>query len=180
MPVADQITDEEIIQKISAGEHDLYSVIIDRYQDKLLRYAMSLIRDRDKATDIVQETFTKAFINLKSLNISKSFSSWIYRITHNEAVNAIKKHKREIPIPEDFDTADETNLENKATERETREQVEKCLDQIPILYSEPLVLFYLEDKSYEEISDILRLPIGTVGTRIRRARNLMRKICQKN
>src|SRR3989338_2893947 len=103
MPIADQITDEELVQKISAGEHDLYSAIIDRYQDK--------------ATDIVQETFTKAFINLKSFNISKSFSSWIYRITHNEAINAIKKYEREIPIPEDFDTADETDLENEVTER---------------------------------------------------------------
>src|SRR3989344_6639402 len=175
MPIADQITDEELVQKISAGEHDLYSAIIDRYQDKLLRYAMGMIRDHDKATDIVQETFTKAFINLKSFNISKSFSSWIYRITHNEAINAIKKYEREIPIPEDFDTADENDLENEGTERGVREQVEKCLDQIPVLYSEPMILYYLEDKSYEEISDILRLPVGTVGTRIRRARNLMRK-----
>lgn len=170
--------DEEIVEKVRAGERELYAVIIDRYQNKLLRYVMYLLNDEHKAVDVVQETFIKAFINLNSFKVSMKFSSWIYRITHNEAMNAISKHKHELPMPDDMDVASDENIEDMISKEEVKEMTTKCLAQIPVLYSEPLALFFLEERSYEEISDILRIPIGTVGTRINRAKVLLKKICQ--
>jgi len=172
-------TDEEIVEEIRQADVNLYSVIIERYQKKLFVYAHSLINDQDKAVDIVQDSLTKAFINLNSFNTKKKFSSWLYRIVHNETINLIKKYPHETPILEDEDFRSEEDIEDNFIKKETKEKVEKCLADIPILYSEPLSLYYIGDRSYEEISDILRIPMGTVAIRISRAKKIMKKICQK-
>jgi RNA polymerase sigma-70 factor, ECF subfamily len=172
-------TDEQLVEKVRSKDQELYSHIVDRYQAKLMRYANYLVFDEHKATDVVQETFLKAFINLKGFNTRKKFSSWIYRIAHNEAMNSVKKYHRESPLNPDFDLPSSEDIEEEFTKKEIINKTRDCLTQMPIMYSEPLALYYLEDKTYDEISDILRLPIGTVGTRINRAKGLMKIICQK-
>ena len=157
----------------------MYAELVRRYEPKLLRYAASLVQDNDKALDIVQDTLLKAYINLNGFQAKKSFSGWIYRILHNEAMNAVKKNRREVKLPDDFDVADPDHFENELSREETIAMVHKCLEKIPLKYAEPVALFYLEEKSYEEISDILRIPAGTVGIRISRAKKAMRKTCQE-
>lgn len=176
----EKISDEEIIKKIRTSDQNLYTIIIERYQEKLLRYARNLTRDESKATDTVQESFIKAFINLNNFDTNKKFSSWIYRIVHNEIINGFKKYKNEIPLLEEWDFKSEENIEDEFEQKEISKKIEKCLNNIPLLYGEPLSLYYIDEKTYEEISDILRIPMGTVATRINRAKKLMKKICQKN
>lgn len=175
-----ELTDEEIIEKVRTSNQGLYAVIIDRYQKKLIRYAYNLIKNEDKAIDIVQESFIKAFVNLNNFNIEKKFSSWIYRIVHNQAINLAKKYEKETPLLENWDFKSDDNIESDFEQKEIKENVEKCLKEISLLYSEPLSLYYIDEKSYEEISDILRIPMGTVAIRINRAKKLMKNICQKN
>jgi RNA polymerase sigma-70 factor, ECF subfamily len=173
------LPDEKIVELVRSKDKELYSQIIKRYEDKLMRYALYITQDEDKAADVAQETFIKAFVNLKSFETNKKFSSWIYRITHNEAIRNIKHDKKQIPILENTDFDSGINLEDDFIKKELQTHTRKCLSQIPLIYKEPLSLFFLEEKSYEEISDILRIPIGTVGTRINRAKVLMKKICQR-
>src|SRR5574343_161169 len=123
----EKISDEELVQKILKSDKELYNVIIDRYQTKLMRYANNLTRDKYKATDAVQESFIKAFINLNSFDKKKKFSSWIYRITHNEIINIIKKHKWEIPLPEEWDFESNENIEDTFEKKENEEKIERCL-----------------------------------------------------
>jgi RNA polymerase sigma-70 factor (ECF subfamily) len=179
MIIETESTDEEIVEKVQNTDKNLYAIIIKRYEKKLLRYAINLIKDEDKAVDIVQTSFIKAFVNLNSFNIKHKFSSWIYQIVHNEALNLIKKYPSETPLLDDVDFKSDENIEENFIKKETKLQVEKCLKEIPLLYSEPLTLYYLEDKTYEEISDILRIPMGTVAIRISRAKKIMKNICQK-
>ena|SRR3989339_1079269 len=174
-----EMSDEEIIEKVRNSDQDFYALIVDRYQKKLVRYANNLIRDEDKAIDIVQESFIKAFINLNNFDNKKKFSSWIYRIVHNQAINIAKKYQKETPLLEDWDFEGNDDLEKDFEQKEIVENVEKCLSEIPLLYSEPMTLYYIEEKSYEEISDILKIPMGTVATRISRAKKIMKNICQK-
>jgi RNA polymerase sigma-70 factor, ECF subfamily len=174
------ISDEQLVIKVREEDKELYAEIVNRYQDKLMRYTTYLINDEEKAVDVVQEGLIKAYVNLNGFNTNKKFSSWIYRIVHNEAMNAVKKYHRESPIEKDMDWPSNTNLEEEFDKKQIREMAQKCLSNIPIKYSEPLVLFYMEDYSYEDISDILRLPMGTVAIRISRAKALMKKICQTN
>jgi RNA polymerase sigma-70 factor (ECF subfamily) len=173
------LTDEKIIEKVCSENKDLYSIIIDRYENKLLRYALRLVQDKDKASHIVQDSFVKSYINLKGFNTKKKFSSWIYRIVHNESMNEIKKSKKDVPIPDNFEIQSEQDLTQDFEEKEIVKYVNRCLGIIPVAYSEPLSLFYLESKSYQEISEIMRIPMGTVATRINRAKKIMKKVCQK-
>lgn len=172
-------SDEELVEIIRSKDKDAYILIVRGYQDKLMRYVTFLIQDADKSADVVQETFIKAFVNLQGFDTKKKFSSWIYRIAHNEAMNAIKKYSREVNLSPELDIPSNQNVEEEYSKKEVVKMARKCLGKIPVIYSEPLELFYLEDKSYEEISDILRLNIGTIGTRISRAKVIMKKICQK-
>ena len=175
-----KLTDEEIVERVRSNYPDFYSEIIERYKNKLLRYAMGLVHDNDQASHIVQDSLIKGYINLNGFNTKKKFSSWIYRIVHNEAMNLIKKYQKEVPILDDFDFESDEDITKDFEQKETAIYVEKCLNSMPLIYSEPLSLYYLDDKSYEEISDILRIPMGTVAIRMSRAKKLMKHICQKN
>lgn len=175
-----ELADEEIVERVRTGEHDLYAMLMERYTRKLLRYAVNLVHDEDGARQVVQDAFVQAYIHLHGFDIRKKFSSWIYRIVHNEAMNAVKKYKNEVMMPPDIDFESEQDIEGEYEQKETALHVEKCIGSLPLIYAEPLSLYYLDGKSYEEISDIVRIPMGTVATRMRRARILMKHLCQKN
>jgi len=174
-----KLSDEKIIRLIREKDKELYVHIIKRYQDKLMRYANYLVKDENNAADIVQESFIKTFINLNGFDTNKKFSSWIYRIVHNEAMNLVNKHTKEISLFKNATYDSGINIEDGFIKKELENRTHNCLYKMPVIYREPLSLYFLEEKSYEEISDILRIPIGTVGTRINRAKVLMKKICQK-
>lgn len=170
--------DEEIVELVKRNNKELYVHLIKRYQSKLMRYAEYLIGNHDKASDAVQESFIKAYINLNGFDSKKKFSSWIYRIVHNESMNLIDKHKKTVIINPDIDFDSGLNIEDMYIKGELVTHAQGCLEKMALIYREPLSLFYLEDKAYEEISDILRLPMGTVATRISRAKIILKKICQ--
>ena len=179
MPEINILSDEELVVLIRTNEKERFTDIVERYEDKLLRYATYLIHDENKAMDVVQDAFIKAYINFNGFDVKKKFSSWIYRIVHNEAMNSVKKYHKETPLLQNADFQSEENIEQDFTRKEIIEKAQFCLDQMPVLYSEPIALYYLDEKSYEEISDILRIPMGTVATRVSRAKILMKEICQK-
>lgn len=172
------ITDENLIKSIVDGDHDLYEIVIERYEGKIFRYVRSIIKDEDKTADVVQETFIKAYTNLNSFKSGLKFSSWLYRIAHNETIDEIRKFGKQSYLSEDFDIESGEDIEEELIVKETGTRVNKCISDLPVMYSEPIVLYYLEEKSYDEISDILRIPIGTVAIRISRAKKLMKKLCQ--
>lgn len=174
-----KLSDEKIVELIKREDKELYVHIIKRYQDKLVRYANYLIGDEHMASDVVQESFIKTYINLNSFDTDKKFSSYIYRIVHNEVVNLIRKQKKQVPLYESDDFNSGVNIEDDFIKEEMKSFTHSCLDNMPVIYREVLSLYFLEEKSYEEISDILRVPIGTVGTRINRAKVIMKKICQQ-
>lgn len=180
MRLIKELSDESIVEQVRSFDQELYVVLVERYQHKLLRYAQNLIHNEHKAADVVQESFIKAFINLQGFDTKKKFSSWIYRIVHNEAMNSIKKYQKEVQMPEGFDFASSEDIEADFERKEEIASVQTHLKKLPVIYAEPLALRYLEDKTYEEISDILRLPMGTVATRIKRAKALMKHICQSH
>lgn len=174
----EKLTDEELVKEIKKDKN-VYEEIVDRYQAKLSRYINYLIHDEDASDDVLQNTFIKAYINLNGFDTNKKFSSWIYRIAHNESMNIIKKNKKEIRIDDNFDISDNSNIEEEFDKKEIVKMVGVCIKKLPQKYSEVLILFYVDDKSYEEISDILRIPVGTVGVRIKRGKEMMKKICQR-
>lgn len=175
-----KLSDEEIIVIVVNQEKEVYKEIVVRFQEKLFRYVYRITGDSEKAKDIVQDTFIKAFINLKGFNRKMKFSSWIYRIAHNETINKINREKRILKFDYEKEWQSEEDIEENMIRKEIIENTRKCLSMMSVIYSEPLTLFYLEEKSYIEISDILRMPKGTVATRIARGKLMLKKLCEKN
>lgn len=178
-----QQTDEEIARSVQKGQFEGFGLLVERYEQKLIRYARKFIAGPEDAKDIVQEVFIKAYKNIQSFDTDKAFSPWIYRIAHNEFVNAIKKSGREpisffdpdtlIPHLIAKDKADD-NLKNE----ELKKLVDGCLNQLDVKYREPLVLYFYEDLDYKAISEIMHIPVSTVGIRIKRAKEQLQTIYQ--
>ena len=176
-----ELTDEEIALRVQKGEIDLYGELISRFEAKLMRYGRKFLADAEDATDIVQDVFIKAYENIQSFDASRRFSPWIYRIAHNEFVNALKKKaNRRTIFTIDMDTlfphltAAET-ADSATLERDDRETIEKHLQGVSVKYREPLILYYLESMDYKEISEILQIPVSTVGVRLARGRAMLKK-----
>jgi RNA polymerase sigma-70 factor (ECF subfamily) len=164
---------------VISADKEYFKEIILRYEEKLLRYAKYLTGEEHSSADCVQEAFIKAYSNLAGFNRKRKFSSWIYRITHNEAVNWLKKNKKGESLDLHLEAESGERIEDSYILKELKKATWDCLEKLPLTYREPLTLFFLQGKSYDEISDILRMPKSTVGVRIRRAKLLMRTICQK-
>jgi RNA polymerase sigma-70 factor (ECF subfamily) len=177
--------DEEIAKHIQAGETDLFSYLINRYEAKISRYARKFLSDSDDINDVLQEIFIKVYININSFDVSRKFSPWIYRIAHNELVNALRKKKKNVLPILNLDVFLPYNLSKDGLEkdnniRDIKKMAETCLDGIDAKYREPIILFYFDELSYKEISEILQIPVSTVGIRIKRGREKMKQICIKN
>lgn len=173
------MTDEDIARAVQAGESERFGELIERYQDRLMRYARKFLLDPDDAEDVVQDVFVKTYQNINGFDPSRRFSPWIYRIAHNEFVNELKRRQSRRIVPVfDFDTvfphltAEETS-DRAALDAEVRAALEKHLDAVDPKYREPLVLYYLEEMSYKEIADIMQIPVSTVGVRLARARKVL-------
>ena len=180
----DDLSDSQIVSLVLKGEKEIYAVLEERYEAKLLRYAMYLLKDHDIASDVVQDTFIKAYVNLFSFHLNKSFSSWIYRILHNEAMNLIKKNKKTSTFTEMDMDGDEVFVKfstDKIMDKNLlKASVRKCMRNIDIKYQEVLALYFFDNLKYDEISDILHIPISTVGVRIKRAKDSLMKVCKND
>jgi RNA polymerase sigma-70 factor (ECF subfamily) len=179
-PTAPSHSDENLVSLVIQGDKDLFGELIDRYESKLTRYVMRFTQHSEDVSDIIQVVFIKAYTNLQSFDVSRSFNSWIYRIAHNESVTHLKKRGGEKVSFIDFDTflphpfAKET-ADDRSLARETKELLDKSLKIISPKYREVLVLYYYEELSYQEIADVLHIPIATVGIRIKRGKEALQK-----
>jgi RNA polymerase sigma-70 factor (ECF subfamily) len=178
-------TDEQIAVKVQNGNIQDFGVLVERYEAKMLRYAKKFLFGYHESEDVVQDVFLKAYSYIQSFDPARKFSSWLYRIAHNEFINAIKKKSREPLTFFDYDTflphpASSENIEKDLDRKETREILNKCLDQLSPKYREPLVLYYFEELDYSEISEIMHIPVSTVGVRLARGRVILKDIYTKS
>ncbi len=162
------MSDQEVITKVLAGDKASFEVIILTYQKPILFYLMRLLNfNQHDAEDALSETFLKVYVNLASYNPSLKFSSWLYRIAHNEGVNIIRQKSKtysvdidllDIPANIDFNKPSKTDLE-------------KILNKLKEEDKNILILYYLEDKSLKEISEILKISENNATVRLKRARD---------
>ena len=174
------IKDNDLVKAVREGDSEKYAEIIERYQGKLFVYIFRLVGNREEAEDLLQDVFIKTYRNLNSFDAERKFSSWIYRIAHNEAVNYIKRKSLKRFIPWESITSIKDKLESSSSSeegadekwlrKETSQEVEKAILKLPLKYRQVLTLRYYSDKSYEEISEVLGRPVNTVGTLINRAK----------
>lgn len=177
------LSDHELVRR-SLENLDYFSCLYQRYEPELLRYIDRLSGlDGNEARDILQESFIKVWRKLNEFDSGLKFSSWLYRIVHNETVSFIRKKKS---YGKDRKQEVEKYRELLKVEPDQELDLEErsaitwnSLQQLPLKYREVLILKYFEKMSYEEISDILKIPEGTVAVRMNRAKKMLREIIEK-
>ncbi|MEK7181564.1 MAG: sigma-70 family RNA polymerase sigma factor [Patescibacteria group bacterium] len=184
VPVAqntDSWSDQELIEA-AKKDPEVFGILMARYEKPLQRYLMRLTGwGEEEIVDILQESFIKAYRALNDYDRDLKFSSWIYRITHNQAIDTIRKERvrpifSALPLEEATKIFSSEGDIGKTLEiQEDSARVQKAIANLPLQYREVLILRFLEDRSYEEIMDILKKPKGSVATLIRRGRALLLK-----
>lgn len=183
LPVNQSLTNEQIMARLSQ-EPALYGLIMDRYTERLTRYIKRSSSFRtDELEDVLQEVFVRAYEKSASFNTSLSFNAWIYRICHNVVINHWKKNRR-YDEGISFDNDEKGYLENMFSDNSTVEEIMREADgeliksallKIKDTYRAILILRFFEDQDYQEISDVLKMPPGTVATNIHRAKKALAK-----
>ncbi len=173
--------DEYFARLVQNGDTESFGVLVERYEQKLLRYGRKFLAAQEDIEDIVQDAFINAYRNIKSFDSAQRFSPWIYRIAHNAFVNELKRRSRSPITFMDFDTllshsAYEDPAPSKLELEQMKQMVDKGLERIQPKYREVLILYYVEEMSYKEIADILQVPTGTVGIRIKRAKDALKQV----
>lgn len=179
------LSDETLALQVQRGDTEAFGELVTRYEKKLARYGTKFLSNPEDITDLVQDVFLKAYQNMQSFDASLKFSPWIYRIAHNEFVTALRKRSRRPTISVDFDTFISHPVYDDPSEREREQKeikavLEKGIEELSPKYREVLILYYLENLSYQEVADVLHVPVATVGIRLKRAREKLKTIYMDN
>lgn len=176
-------TDNELV-KLSLDNSDHFSCLTRRYEKKLLLYIMRISKFRkEDAGDILQDVFVKTYYNLNEFDSSLKFSSWIYRIAHNQVVSEIRKKSIRPTVPlekEDIDKFEDAfDVIKDIDNTYDRKKIDEVLSRLDEKYREVLILRFLDEKDYVEIADILKKPVSTVGNLIARGKKLFKEEYEK-
>ncbi|UOG91678.1 MAG: RNA polymerase sigma factor RpoE [Candidatus Thiothrix sulfatifontis] len=181
------LTDLELVQRVQSGDKRSFDVLVLKYQHKVVSLVLRYVHDHDTAQDVAQEAFIKAYKGLKNFRGESAFYTWLYRIAINSAKNYLVSQNRRLP-DNDIDAHEaeqfegESALKEYATpERELltaeiQSTVSKAIEDLPEDLRTAIMLRELEGMSYEEIAETMDCPIGTVRSRIFRARESIDKV----
>lgn len=182
--------DTAVIERAVKGDQKAYAEILREYRGPIYSLIYRMVRNREEAEDLVQEAFVKAFSSLSSFNANYAFSTWLYKIAINNCIDYLRRKKlktysmdkpirsqdgelsREFP-----DVSMSPDRALLAKERSTL--IEHAIDDLPEKYRIVIILRHSEERSYEEIADLLSIPLGTVKARIFRAREMLKKKLKK-
>lgn len=177
-------SDEKIVE-LSLTDDKYFEILVTRYERKLSKYIYRISGLAGEiVSDLLQEIFIRVYQNLNDFDDSFSFSSWIYRIAHNVTISYLRSNKKELNIVSINDESfaekfidllpSNVDLFKSLEKKNVSEIVNSALMKLPEKYREVLVLFYLEEKSYKEISDILKRSIDSVAVLINRAKSKLK------
>jgi RNA polymerase sigma-W factor len=178
---------KEIIRQAIEGDQKAYAEIVERYRPQIFTLIIRMVKTREEAEDLTQETFIKAFHSLPSFNAEYAFSTWLYKIAVNNCIDYFRKKRlkttsidtpimaKDGELPREFPDEGSQGPDSGLLDQERKSQIQSAIDNLPEKYRDAILLRHVQDKSYEEIADELHVPIGTVKVRIFRAREMLKK-----
>lgn len=170
-----EAADEDIISRVLDGDNDVFSVLVKRYQRRILRLGYGFFKDADEAEDFAQDVFVKAFVGLAGFRGRSSFSTWLTRIAYNTGINAKRRLGRYEAI--DSEPVDTRSLspEDAHIRAETAASLRKAMASLPEKYAVCIDLFFKEGMKYEDIKDVTGFPVNTIKSHVFRAKRDLRK-----
>ena len=181
------MTEKDLIQRAKHGDHDAFGQLVLTHQNKVYTLCVHMVTNREEAEDLAQEAFLKAWRNLDSFQEESSFATWMHRLTTNVCLDHLRKQARRQNISTAVSLDDEESgwtepadhtqdPQRRLEESERKRALERSLRELPDHYRQVLVMREVSGLSYQEIAQALELDLGTVKSRIARARNQLRKI----
>ena len=165
--------EKELIRALKAGQEEAYVELLNIYGNKLLKTCFLMIKDEKEAEDIVQETFIKVFKYIKNFKGNSSLYTWIYKIAHNTIRD--KYRNKIISIEYEDYSLSKDNIEEFILDKEDKAILREGLNEMNFIYKQVLVLFYFDDFSISEISEILDEKEGTIKSKLSRGRSILRE-----
>jgi RNA polymerase sigma-70 factor (ECF subfamily) len=178
------IADSDLVARAIRGREDGFNELVRRYQRPIAAYVYRMVGDYDAALDLTQEVFIKVYSSLARYRPEFKFSTWIYKIAHNASVDHLRRSaSREQAIISEVDGEEremtvmsrKLSPEQEYAVEERRAEIERVVRQLPSVYRELIILRHQHDLSYDEIAEVMSLPLGTVKNRLFRAREMMRQ-----
>ncbi|HJV47077.1 MAG TPA: RNA polymerase sigma factor SigW [Bacillota bacterium] len=178
--------EEKLIKKIKKGDRDAFAELVELYKDRVFQVTLRMVGNTQEAEDIAQETFLRVYSNLEHYDPSYKFSTWIFRIATNLSIDHLRKRKQTYSLDKEMEGTDGLDLHERLADPtkgpeeillsgELQGQVQSAIETLSPKYKSIMILRYLEDLSLTEISDIVKLPISTIKTRIHRGREALKK-----
>ncbi len=180
-----ELDDQQLVAASKRGDQDAFAQLVQRYQRRIFNLVYRMLQQYEEASEITQETFLAAWQGLPSFRGEARFATWLYRIAYNCALKQLETRKRDwamqaalqaeqvLESEDHFDRADA-----QIEEHERQAFVQEQLSYLPAKYRIVLILRHLQDKTYEEMAEILTMPVGTIKTHLFRARNLLKERLQ--
>lgn len=179
------LEDDFYVKRAIEGDQDAFRFLMDKYEKPLYYHIIKMVKSHEQVEDIIQESFVKAFSNLGSYNTNYAFSTWLYRITTNHTIDYLRKKKLQTTsINEPVRSKDgemkiqivsNSETDRKIIRKERKKIVSDAIQNLPEKYREVIEMRHLDEMSYQEISEELDLPLGTVKAHIFRAREMLYK-----
>src|SRR5437763_1466993 len=178
------VADCDLVTRAVAGREDGFEELVRRYQRPIAAYVYRMVGDYEAALDVTQEVFIKVYNSLRRYRSEFKFSTWIYRIAHNSAVDHLRRYStRGQSLTNEFDgeqydlpiESRRLSPEQESERAERRAEIEQVVRRLPTAYRELVLLRHSHDLSYDEIAEVTGLPLGTVKNRLFRAREVMRQ-----
>lgn len=166
--------DEDIIRQVLNGNRNAYALLVDKYKDRVYSLALSIVRNRELAEEIAQDTFVKAYSSLKKFRKEAGFSTWIYRITYNTAVSETRKKKTKTYSIENMEQPDH-EAEKKEEKEEQYKLLEKAVSALAPEEKLIITLYYFEEMKVEQISEITGLTVSNVKVKLYRIRQKLKE-----
>ena len=182
--------DFNLVLRAKDGDQKAYAELMQRYKESIYFMALKMVNNKDDAMDLTVETFGKAFENIEKYKPDFAFSTWLFRIATNNCIDFIRKKRLNVislhSISEEDSedrqlqvASDNLNPEETSIKKQESEKLKNIVEQLPMRYRTLIILRYYDELSYEEISQQLDIPLGTVKAQLFRARDLMSNIMNR-
>lgn len=178
-------SDREIIKRVLNGEKELYEIIIRRNNQLLYRVIRGYLDDVQDVEDVMQEAYISAYVKLHQFRGDAAFSTWLVRIGINEALKHLRKQQKIMDnhiskdITENIAEQDYKTPEGKVIHIETREEIDKAIDELPPMYRSVFILREVEGMSMDEVAQSLQITVSNVKVRLHRAKNLLKDVLRE-
>jgi RNA polymerase sigma-70 factor (ECF subfamily) len=168
--------DESLISAIQQGDILAYGELVKRYQRGLFVFVMRIIHDEHAARDVVQETLVKVYQIIDRIDVQKKFSTFVFEIAKNQAISVLRSRKKNVSLEDIVDIEDDKHFLEELYRSDMARGVRKAVSELASKYRKVITLYYFDDLSYEEVSRKLDIPVNTVRTHLKRAKEQLKKI----